>query len=509
DKLSNFEAMIGSAFNDTLTAQTSGHTLAGGAGDDIYIINGAGVTVTEVVGGGNDEMRTALSSLSLAANVERLTYTGTGAFVGYGNALDNIITGGAGNDTLFGGVGADQFIGGAGIDTVSYGDSSFAGVSINLKTGVHGGIATGDTFDGIEIIQGSSFADSFVGDSGANRFDGGLGMDMLSFASESSGIVLDLSAPLLTGVAAGDTYTSIEIFQGTDQADTFTGSLGNAENFIGGLGADTFNGMGRGDGAWYLTSNDAVQINLQTGTASGGDAQGDVLNNIDNLMGSDFNDTLTGNSYSNKLEGGAGSDTIYGGDGDDFIYGGTVTDTSAVLPASGASTAQADMLYGGNGNDTMMSSTNDAGSILYGEAGNDTITVSSGTAIGGDGNDNLTGTGSEYQLFGGAGADQLTLSGSGYAYGGEGGDTYIVSSASTVLIKDDGLAGRDLVKLQNIQSFQDVTIKTDGTSAYIFSATALNAGNDHPAVILSDWYAGSNTIESFQTANGDTFTIPA
>jgi quinolinate synthase len=35
-----------------------------------------------------------------------------------------------------------------------------------------------------------------------------------------------------------------------------------------------------------------------------------------------------------------------------------------------------------------------------------------------------------------------------------------------------------------------------------------NAGKQNNAVILADWYAGSNTIETFATANGDTFTIP-
>ncbi|MEX0162438.1 calcium-binding protein, partial [Pseudomonas brassicacearum] len=76
--------------------------------------------------GGDDEVRVSVLNASgtvLAANVERLTYVGTGAFIGYGNDSDNIITGGSGNDTLFGGAGADQFIGGAGHDIAGYTDS--------------------------------------------------------------------------------------------------------------------------------------------------------------------------------------------------------------------------------------------------------------------------------------------------------------------------------------------------------------------------------------------------
>ncbi|MBW9056740.1 protease, partial [Rhizobium mesosinicum] len=56
-------------------------------------------------------------ALTNIANVENLTFTGSGNFAGTGNALANIITGGAGNDTLDGGAGADTLIGGAGDDT--------------------------------------------------------------------------------------------------------------------------------------------------------------------------------------------------------------------------------------------------------------------------------------------------------------------------------------------------------------------------------------------------------
>ncbi|WP_123346278.1 calcium-binding protein [Pseudomonas brassicacearum] len=507
DTFTGFERITGSNYDDIFTTAVGTNEFYGGAGNDVYVINGtASQFVREFAGGGDDEVRTNQVNVTLTSEVERLTFTGTGNFVGRGNASDNVIIGGAGNDTLFGGAGADQLIGGAGTDTVSYADSG-ASVTINTQTGIHTGIAAGDTYSSIEAITGSNYSDVFVGDAGANIFNGGAGLDLLSFASESSGITLDLSAPLVTGVAAGDSYTSIEIFQGTAQADAFTGSTGAVENFIGGAGADTLNGLGRGDGAWYLTSNDAVQVDLLAGTASGGDAQGDVLANIDNLIGSQFNDTLTGNAYSNKLEGGAGNDLLYGGDGDDFIYGGTVTDIStlALTPTTGT---QADTLYGGNGNDTMQSSGNDAGSVLYGEAGSDTLTVSSGIAYGGDGNDILTGTGYAYELHGGAGFDTFNMNASGDAYGGEGGDAYIVNSKSMVAIEDTGTTGVDTVRLKNIQSLNDVqVIKTDA-GAYIFNVADYQNGNLDSGVFLKDWYAGSNTIETFFTNNGDSFTLP-
>ncbi|TNF78454.1 calcium-binding protein, partial [Pseudomonas sp. ICMP22404] len=91
--LTGIETVIGSAFNDVLSAgpytTATGVRLEGGSGDDIYSIGmGYTPTIIEQAGGGNDEVRVSVinpSGTILAANVERLTYVGTGAFTGYGN----------------------------------------------------------------------------------------------------------------------------------------------------------------------------------------------------------------------------------------------------------------------------------------------------------------------------------------------------------------------------------------------------------------------------------------
>ncbi len=216
DILTGIETVIGSAFNDVISAgpYTVIPTvrLEGGAGDDIYNIN-LGLTpyIIEQAGGGNDEVRVSVINTNgtvLAANVERLTYVGTGAFTGYGNESDNVITGGSGNDTLFGGAGADQFIGGAGTDVAGYTDSKEA-VSINLKTGVYSGIAAGDTYTGIEVIRGSNFNDTFVGDGSGMDFDGGAGIDTVDYSGSTAGVNVDIRNGWGTAGTGGDTEGTI------------------------------------------------------------------------------------------------------------------------------------------------------------------------------------------------------------------------------------------------------------------------------------------------------------
>ncbi|KQQ57113.1 hypothetical protein ASF84_08115 [Pseudomonas sp. Leaf127] len=222
DVLTNIESIIGSKFNDTFTsgadARATPTRFEGGAGNDIYYM----------ADGGNDEIRVSVinpSGTIMAANVERLTYIGDKAFKGYGNDSNNIITGGSGNDTLHGGGGADQFIGGAGIDTAGYLDSK-VGVTVNLKTGVHTGIATGDTYNGIETISGSNVADTFVGNGSGIDFDGGSGVDTVDYSASAAGVNVEVrlgtGAVGTGGDAEGTTLTNIESVIGSKFNDTFT-----------------------------------------------------------------------------------------------------------------------------------------------------------------------------------------------------------------------------------------------------------------------------------------------
>jgi len=86
----------------------------------------------------------------------------------------------SGNDKFFANSWSESFVGGAGWDTVSYWYSTTA-VQIYLNNvSANGTGAYGDTYSGIEVIDGSRFNDTLVGDAGANAFWGDAGNDYLS-----------------------------------------------------------------------------------------------------------------------------------------------------------------------------------------------------------------------------------------------------------------------------------------------------------------------------------------
>ena len=92
------ETLAGTSGNDLMDGGAGKDKMAGGLGDDTYIVDNKGDKVTEFAGQGIDTVQTSLASYKLPNNVENLIYTGTGSFKGTGNASDNVITGGSGND---------------------------------------------------------------------------------------------------------------------------------------------------------------------------------------------------------------------------------------------------------------------------------------------------------------------------------------------------------------------------------------------------------------------------
>ena len=158
----------------------------------------------------------------------------------------------------------------------------------------------------------------------------------------------------------------------------------------GGAGADSLIGGSGTDTATYAASGSGVNVTLG-GTGSGGDAQGDTLSGVENLTGSDHDDSLTGDGGDNQIDAGNGNDLIASGSGVDLVFGGSGNDT----------------IGGGDGNDTLDGGTGD--DSLSGGDGLDTI-------YGGDGRDTLVGGNIGDFVDGGEGGDDvdtLDLTGAG------------------------------------------------------------------------------------------------
>lgn len=241
---------------------------------------------------GNDTLDAASGVTSVADTVSGLD--GNDILYGLGGA--DALLGGNGNDILIGGTGGDTVDGGPGTDTASY-ETSAAAVAINLLTNsVSGGDAAGDTLISIENVTGSNSNDTLIGGFGNN---------------------------VLSGLGGNDTLA------GNGGQDTLSG----------GAGADRLDGGGEVDTADYSTSSAGVNVNISdAATESGGDAQGDTLVGIENLVGSNSADSLTGSGSTNLLSGLDGNDTIVGNTGSDIIYGGNGDDSIVAGPDSAGTT---------------------------------------------------------------------------------------------------------------------------------------------------------------------------
>jgi serralysin len=218
-----------------------------------------------------------------------------------GGAGNDSIDGGFGNDILRGGAGADHLAGDIGKDWAQY-NTATVGVTLSLATGGTGGEAAGDTFDSIENIRGSNFADDLTGDAARNLIMAGAGDDTIDGAG---------GPDVLFGEAGND---------------TIMGSV-DGDELWGGAGADILIGGDGLDWARYNDSAAGVTVNLATGTGFGGDAEGDTLSGVEFVWGSDFADTLTGDGGVNMIRGGEGDDVIRGGASNDVLEGHGGADT--------------------------------------------------------------------------------------------------------------------------------------------------------------------------------------
>jgi Ca2+-binding RTX toxin-like protein len=468
DGASGDDKLLGGAGNDVLVGGFGNDRMEGGVGDDTYYVDSTSDVVVEVANGGIDTVQLLIAgSYVLGANVENLTGYSQDPLVVKGNASNNVIIGGRGvnallglagddtltgnisNDTLTGGVGADRLNGGDGGDMAKY-SASTAGVTIDLMTGKGwGGEATGDQLDSIENVLGSAFNDNLMGNTSANRLYGAAGNDRLS---------------------------------GGDGNDVLDGGAG-ADELLGGDGIDTIT---------YGASSASVVINLAKHTATSGDAQGDTLQSIENVLGGNGDDTIIGDSLTNVLRGNAGIDLLDGGLGNDVIGGG----------------AGADFLNGGDGIDWLSYAGSQNGGViidlsinlaLNGDAEGDTIlafenvegsemgdaltgTITANRLNGRSGDDRLDGGRGSDTLTGGSGIDRFVF---GKNYGVDRAVDFSTADGDVIVLKGLGAAFDTFAEVMAVASYSGAN-----DLAFRFSATDV--------VLLQGvqpWMLGSNNFE--------------
>ena len=289
--------------HDTINAGTGNDTVLGGAGNDVLngeagndTLNGEAGDDTLVGGANNDTMLGGLGADTFLYTIGH----GVDAADGGGDTDTLSIGGTAADNTLtvaWGGGSITSFTGGTltsienvtadllgGADTLTYAGSGSA-VVVNLETGTASGFSS---IAGIENVIGGTVNDTLTGDGNSNMLNGGVGNDVL------------------TGGGGSDVLT------GGNNDDRFIATVNDGnDSILGNAGIDTYD--------LSLTSANAT---ITAASATSAEIGLDSFNLIENVVGSQGNDTITLNGGNNVIDGQGGNDTMNGGTGNDtFVFG--------------------------------------------------------------------------------------------------------------------------------------------------------------------------------------------
>jgi len=331
-----------------------------------------------------------------------------------------------------------------------------------------------------DVIDGRAGNDTMAidGRAGNDTMAGGLGNDTY-FVDSTGDKVIENPGQGVDAIRASVTYslqanvknltlTGISAINGSGNALANSLVGNSANNTLAGLGgADALDGGDGIDTASYAASFAGVNISLQAGTATGGDAEGDTFVRIENLTGSQFGETLEGNSGNNLLLGGNGSDTV--------SYAHATSGVSVTL----ASTAAQNTV--GAGIDTLSAFEN-----LMGSQHEDMLTGNNSANL-------LMGLGGNDVLVGGSGADTMV--------GGDGNDSYTVDNSGD-FIDETGGSGIDIVNTSMTFSLADaVHVKGDVENPTLMGTSGINGtGNALDNAITGN--GGANILARLGGADG-------
>ena len=360
----------------------------------------------------------------------------------WGTADADVLDGGSGADTMYGGLGDDTYVVGSTLDVVferagEGNDSVESAISYALGDNVEnltltGAAALNGSGNALDnVLTGNKGVNYILGEDGNDTIDGGAGNDKLDGGN-------------------GD-----DVINGGNGNDIIYAS--NGQDFAGGdSGIDTYDAS---------TGTGAAKINLASRSTQNGYTT--YLENIENVIGTTFDDSITGTNGDNVINGGAGADKMAGLLGDDTYYVDNVGDVVA---------ESSDAVLGGN--DTVISS------ISY-TLGNyiENLTLIGGDAINGTGNtlDNvIIGNSGNNILDGKAGND--TMSGS------LGDDTYYVDAVGDTVVE---LAGQGT---DTVRSSVSYSLGQNVENLILTGTANINGGGNGDANSLTG-NSGNNTLD--------------
>ncbi|CAM2976233.1 Hemolysin-type calcium-binding repeat-containing protein [Paracoccus aminovorans] len=219
---------------------------------------------------------------------------------------------------------------------------------------------------------------------------------------------------------AGDPYGGRDLIEGTNDADTITGTAG--DDAIQSYDGDDSVDAGAGDDlVWTGYGNDTVsadagddEIYLGYGDDVYGAENSGVNEGDDTIDGGEGNDSITTNLGHHSITGGRGDDTIFdnggtvyidGEEGDDLILSPDDSDPDApdtLLGGDGNDTIHAggyDIVDGGDGDDTYMLSSAAGGAADITYSSDDTIVITLAEDYAGEGDYTLEQDGDDVQLL--------------------------------------------------------------------------------------------------------------
>ncbi|MCA0964723.1 hypothetical protein LCM15_21220 [Salipiger bermudensis] len=344
------DTLVGGGGNDTMDGGIGADVMNGGQNSDTYYVDNAGDRVIEQYNHrGVDHVHSSVTFNMRQGHIEMLTLIeGADDINGYGNHLNNTITGNSSANRLLGGDGRDTLDGWFGDDTLDGGDGADlmrAGPDSDTYYVDHIGDriiesawdGTDHVYSSVNFRLGMSHLENLTLTGTAERgWGNGLGNRMVG-NEENNFMFGNAGEDTMYGGDGNDRLEGQgfdDLLYGQTGNDTLVGGGGN-DTMDGGIGADVMNG-GQNSDTYYVDNvgdrvieqynhrgvdhvYSSVDFNMRQGhiemltlVESGGNIDG---------FGNHLNNTITGNSGNNRLVGAEGRDTLEGGAGaDQFVF---------------------------------------------------------------------------------------------------------------------------------------------------------------------------------------------